>query len=241
MIEMKRIALTVLALFALICLLATATAAQDQDEGMRARSIRMKYDAGRVDGVRIVVYMIQGNNLVAVDPAREFKKGDCIKIEFESNFDGYVYFINIPPSGKSAIIYPDLKAQETDNVIHARQRYLLPHAMPFEFVDDERGVEVVQVIMSRRPIPMFEEAIKKSNGQLGETAASAAELMGLESKRSGIDTESSAHVLPPGVRARSARLAPPKDKVEQGTVIAVPDSKLKPGEVAVFEIRLRHV
>ena len=50
MIEMKKIVLMVLALFALICLLATATAAQDQSEGMRTRSIRMKYDAGQVDG-----------------------------------------------------------------------------------------------------------------------------------------------------------------------------------------------
>ena len=238
---MKKIVLIAIALFALICLLATATAAQEQSEGMRARSIRMKYDAGRIDGMRIVVYMIQDNNLVAVDPAREFKKGDCIKIEFASSFDGYVYFINIAPSGKSAIIYPDLKAKEMDNVIHARQRYLLPHATPFEFVDDERGIEVVQVVMSRRPLPMFEEAIKNANGELGDTAASAAALMGLESKRSGIATESSANLLPPGVRARSARLAPPKDKSEQGTVIAVPDSKLKPGEVAVFEIRLRHI
>lgn len=238
---MKKMALMVLALLALVCLLATVTAAQDQSDGMRTRSIRMQYDAGRIDGMRVVVYLIENNNLIAVDPAREFRKGDCIKIEFASSFDGYVYFINIAPSGKSAIIYPDLKAKEVDNVIHARQRYLLPHATPFEFVDDERGIEVVQVVMSRRPIPLFEEAIKNGNGELGDTAASAAELMGLESKRSGIDTESSTNILPPGVRARSARLAPPKDKVEQGTVIAVPDSKLKPGEVAVFEIRLRHI
>jgi hypothetical protein len=94
--------------------------------------------------------------------------------------------------------------------------------------------------MSREPIQVFEDSIKNSNGQLGETASSAAaELTG--EKRSGIDTESVSKVVPTGVRTRNVRLAPPRAKDEKGTVVAVPDTKLKPGEVAVFEIRLRRV
>jgi hypothetical protein len=36
------------------------------------------------------------------------------------------------------------------------------------------------------------------------------------------------------------RLAPPKEKDKEGAVVTVPD-KLKDGEMAVFEIRLRRI
>src|SRR5262249_16839533 len=70
-------------------------------------------------------------------------------------------------------------------------------------------------------------------------------LMSANSKRSGIDSENLANVLPSSgpdaILSRKVTLAPPKDKDSQGAVIAVPDNKLKPGEVAMFEIRLRHI
>ncbi|MEW6209861.1 MAG: DUF4384 domain-containing protein [Acidobacteriota bacterium] len=235
------IALLIIAGLISTILLAQATSAQTRSETVRSRAIRMKYDTGKIDGLRIIVYLVNGKNIVAVDPSREFTKGEQIKIEFESNFDGYVYFVNVPPSGKSAVIYPDPKGGESDNLIRARQRYVLPHTGTFEFVEDEKGTEVVQVIMSREPIQVFEDSIRNSNGQLGETVSSAAAELTGETRRSGIDTESVSKVVPSGVRTRNVRLAPPRTKDEKGTVVAVPDTKLKPGEVAVFEIRLRRV
>jgi hypothetical protein len=238
----SRRSVVVVLLMAVALAVQAAYAQQSGADSMRSRAIRMKYDAGKVDGLRVIVYMVERDKNIAVDPSRDFKKGDQIKIEFESSFDGYVYFVNVPPSGGSTIIYPDVRGGETDNKIRARQRYVLPHSATFEFVDDEKGIEVIQVIMARQPIPLFEDAIRNSNGELGKTASSAAaELAGAESKRSGIDTSSSAKLLPEGVRARSVRLAPPRAKQESGTVVAVPDAKLKAGEVAVFEIRLRRV
>ncbi|HKG21468.1 MAG TPA: DUF4384 domain-containing protein [Blastocatellia bacterium] len=227
--------------FAIDPALAQRARPQAGNTAVRGRSIRMKYDAGQVDGLRIIVYMVEGSNLTPIDPSRNFKKGDQIKIEFESNFDGYVYFVNVPPSGKKVVIYPDIRAGETNNMIRARQRYVLPKSMPLEFVDDEKGVEVIQVVMSRQPISLFDNAIKNSNGELGDTASSAAaELVGMNSK-TGINVESSSStVVPSGIKARSVRLAPPRDKDETGAVVAVPDTRLKPGEVAIFEIRLLH-
>ncbi len=220
--------------------LAQETKPQGRNKSVRSRAIRTKYNAGKVDGVNVIVYLIEGDTLVPVDPGRDFKKGDQIKVQFKSSFDGHVYFVNVPPSGKKAVIYPDGK--ETDNLIRARQTYVLPQSTTFEFVDDDKGIEVIQVIMSRQPIQLFEDAIRNSNGELGETASSAAsELMSMESKRPGIDADNTTNILPEGVRTRSVRLAPPREKGETGTVVAVPDNKLKPGEVAVFEIRLRHV
>lgn len=230
--------LTVLVVLSTVAAVQTAGL---QDSDITRREIRMKYDAGSVDGVRLTVYLMEGDRAIAVDPGRSFKKGDQIKIEFESSFDGYVYFINVAPSGRSAVIYPDLKGPEADNRIRQRQRYVLPRATAFEFVNDEKGIEVIQVVMARQPVSLFEDAIKNSRGELGTTASTAAaELMGLESKRAGIDSRTTSNILPASTRSRVIRLAPPKDKEDKGTVIAVPDSKLRPGEVAVFEIRLRH-
>ena len=240
--SVRKFAITALVVCALASDLALAQRPKQQParQGLNARSIRMAYDSGKMDAIRIIVYMVQGSNLVPIDPSRSFKKGDQIKIEFESNFDGYVYFVNVPPSGKKAVIYPDARAGENSNMIRARQRYVLPQSVPLEFMDDDKGVEVIQVIMSRQTIPLFDSAIKNSNGELGETASSAAaELVGMNSK-SGINVESKPKDLPSGVRGRSVRLAPPKDGDKTGAVVAVPDTKLKPGEVAVFEIRLLH-
>ncbi|HLG17561.1 MAG TPA: DUF4384 domain-containing protein [Blastocatellia bacterium] len=240
LIRFAMISLAIAGLTSIVALTQKVSAQRDTS-GVRTRAIRMKYETGKVDGMRIIVYLMDGDKALAVDPSRSFKKGDQIKIEFESNFDGYVYFVNVAPSGKSAVIYPDRRAGETNNMIRERQRYVLPHSAPFEF-DEEKGTEVLQVIMSRRAVPLFEDAIRNSRGELGTTASTAAaELMGVESKRSGIDTANTQRILPPEMRARSVRLAPAGNNDEKGTVIAVPDTKLKPGEVAVFEIRLRHV
>lgn len=243
---MKALITFAIASLTVAAVLSTVAAAQtdsSQDSNARrSREIRMKYDAGSVDGMRLTVYLMEGDKPIAVDPGRSFKKGDKIKLEFESNFDCYVYFVNVAPSGKSTVIYPDVRGEETDNKIRGRQRYVLPRTTAFEFVNDEKGIEVIQVIMSRQPVSLFEDAIKNSRGELGTTASTAAaELMGVESKRAGIDVPTTSKILPGNMRSRIIRLAPPKDKDDKGTVIAVPDSKLKPGEVAVFEIRLRHI
>jgi hypothetical protein len=46
------------------------------------------------------------------------------------------------------------------------------------------------------------------------------------------------------VRARDIILAPGKDKDKSGSVVAIPENggsgKLKPGEIAPFELRLKH-
>jgi len=217
-----------------------------QSDGVRSRAIHMSYDSGQVEGLRIVVYNLEGSNMTPVDPGRNFGKGDRVRMEFESNFDGYVYVVNVAPSGKSAVIYPDSRSKENKNIVIARQRYVLPRPGYFEFVDDEKGTEVLQVIMSRQQIPFFENAIKNSNGNFVAAASSAtAGSTNMNIKQSGIDSENVKSVLPKsgtnGVRSRKVELAPPKDKDEQGTVVTVSNDKLDPGDVAVFEIRLRHV
>ncbi|KAF0249484.1 MAG: hypothetical protein FD167_1114 [bacterium] len=234
-----------------LCVMNLTTFAQSK----RARGLFVN---GQADAIHILILKkIDENKFAPVDPARAFQRGEQIKITFESNFDGYVYVVNVTPGGKKRVLFPFNK--ESNHIVHG-QRYELPSLNTFVF-DEEKGTEIVQVIMSRETIAFFDQAVKNSQGELGETASSAAaELSNPNTKapKSGIVTENVTSVLPQtgagAMRQRGIILSPGKDKATEGTYIAIPDkstdrgqtkdkeaSRLKANEVAVFEIRLQHI
>lgn len=228
-------------------LISVSLAQKDSDEARtRALFVNKKSDA-----VLILLLKNEGNRLVPADPGQEFKEGDQIKIQFESNFDGYVYLVNIQPSGKKLILFP--YDAESGNSVRANKRYDFPPGTDSIQFDNEKGTEILQVIMSRDRIPLLDEAIKNSGGELGESATSAAaELEG------GISAEKTTTIVPEGgadgVRSRDIRVAQGRDKDPQGSVVAIEDNpasgkvgasevntgKLKKGEIAKFELRLKH-
>src|SRR5262249_36045659 len=227
-------------------------------------------------GLQVSVLKKDGARRVPVDPNTPFRQGDEIWVSFASNFDGYVYIVNIMPDGQKRVLFPYRTGagEQTSNLVRADQRYVLPKGDSFAF-DEQSGTEILQVIMSRDPVPFLDAAVKNPNGDLGNSASSAAaELQGKTSKQSpgnikgseglGIVTEDVAIVVPEagvdGTRTRdirrvslarssaSAKVPPTgKHRVDRkGSVVAIPDEpgksgKLKPGDLAVFEIRLKHV
>ena len=189
--------------------------------------------------MRILVLKSESGNFVPVDPGRIFTHGDEIRVAFESNFDGYVYVINVSPDGKKRVIFPGTQAANSSNVIRARQRIELPRTS-FIF-DKEMGTEILQVIMSREPVAVLDAAVKESKGELQSASSAAAELSA--NAQRGIVSESAASIT--GIRARGVFLAAGKDNDKAGSVVAIADEKradarLKTGEVASFEIRLQH-
>ncbi len=211
---------------------------QKTNEASRARGLFIHKTS---DAMSILVLKVADGTLIPVDPSSEFKAGDQIKIQFQSNFEGYIYVVNIAPSGKRRLLVPSPEA--TDNAVHSDERYDFPlggNAIQF---DEEKGTEVLQVIMSRGRIPYLDAALKEPEQYLSESASSAAaELQGGIAKKV-------TPVIPEGegsskVRSRDIILAPGKDKDTTGSVVAIPDNgsggKLKAGEIAPFEIRLKH-
>jgi hypothetical protein len=225
--------------------LSLLTMAQDKATNLRQRGIQLKedYQSGKVDGMRVLVLKSENGNFVPVDPARIFRPGDEIRVAFESNFDGYVYVVNVSPGGKKRVIFPGTQAATSSNVIRARQPIELP---PTSFIfDKETGTEILQVIMSRQPIAVLDTAVKNSGGEL-QSASSAAGELSANSAR-GLVSKNVAMVLPQGtgIQARGVFLAQGKDRDKTGSVVAIADDKqsdgrLKPGEIASFEIRLQH-
>lgn len=210
---------------------------QKANEASRARGL---FISKRSDAMSILVLKSDGGILVPVDPSTEFKAGDQIKIQFQSNFDGYIYVVNIAPSGKRRLLIPSPEA--TDNAVRPDERYDLPPGGNAIQFDEEKGTEVLQVILSHDRIPYLDAALKEPEQYLSDSASSAAaELQGGIAKKV-------TPVVPQGegskVRSRDIILAPGKDKDSKGSVVAIPDNggggKLKSGEIAPFEIRLKH-
>ena len=204
-----------------------------EGDGARARGL---FVSKKADAVRVVILKEEGGGLVPIDPSRSFTKGDQIKVSFQSNFQGFVYIVNVTPGGKKCVLFP--YGAEL-NSITSGQRYDLPKNGTIEF-DEEKGTEVLQVIMARERIPHFDLAVKESDGCLGESAASAA--AELVSSKTGIVGGSATSIK--GIRARSIILAAGKDKDQEGSVVAIStkdgSGKLRDKEAAVFEIHLKH-
>src|ERR1700730_14481273 len=233
--------LTLAALLIVSAVVSTVNAdkksSQRDSEAARARGLFVKKQS---DAMSILVLKRDGDTLVPVDPSTAFKAGDQLKIQFQSNFEGYIYVVNIAPSGKRRVLFPYPEA--SNNAVQPDERYDIPPGGSTIEFDQEKGTEVLQVIMSRDRIAYLDAALKDPEGYLSESASSAAaELQG------GI-TKKVTPVVPQNegskVRSRDIILAAGKDKDSNGSVVAIPDTggggRLKSGEIAPFEIRLKH-
>jgi hypothetical protein len=241
---MKPLSRSLVILGAAALLLTTRAVAQrkpapTEDEGQRARGL---YVNKKSDAMSVTILKLEGGALVPVAPSHEFKKGDQIKVEFQSNFDGLIYFVNISPSGKRCILFP--QGDASTNSVRADQRYTIPPGGDMIQFDEEKGTEILQVIMSKDRIPTFDAAIKeRADACLGQTASSAAEE--LQGGITGNVTPAVPAEDTGKVRSRDIILSAGKTRDKQGSVVAIPDKdgtggRLKTGEIAPFEIRLKH-
>lgn len=208
---------------------------QQKDDG----DARGLFNKKKSDAMTILVLKYEEGNLTPVAPTTEFKAGDQIKLQLKSNFDGFVYVVNVHPDGKRCLMFPLPEAM--DNTIKTGEMYELPPGHIMEF-DSEKGIEVLQVIMTRGRVKYLDDALKEPEGCLAQSASSAAAEL-----QSGI-AKKVAPIVPPdkGEKSRSRDIiyAAGKDKDPKGSVVAITDDgaggKLKQGETAEFQIRLKH-
>lgn len=185
-----------------------------------------------------------------IDPGQVFKAGDEIEVKYESNFNGYIYLVNITPKSQRFLIFPCAHTTAFNITVDKGTTQTVGF-------DNEKGTEVLQVIIARERIDFLESAIKgdccedPTKCELSASAASAAaELASNAAKqqKGGIAVNDLLAVVPEnrssGVRARGITLAQGK---KGGSYVAIEnpspsqdDSKLKAGRYAVFEIRLNH-
>ena len=80
-----------------------------------------------------------------------FKNGDRIRLEVESNVDGYLYVILRGSSGKEMFLFPDRRINDGDNFLPKHVPFPVPAGTWFEF-DEKPGDERLTVIVSREPM-----------------------------------------------------------------------------------------
>jgi len=98
---------------------------------------------------------------VAVDPDRDFKKGECVRMEIESNQSGYLYVLSKQSSGGWLPLFPSSEMPDETNVADPGVKVRAPKEYCFE-IDNPPGTETLFVVLSRSPRDFFElyDAIK---------------------------------------------------------------------------------
>jgi hypothetical protein len=95
---------------------------------------------------------------VRVNPRREFKSGEAIRLLVESNMDGYLYIFDAENDATPQLIFPSAKLDRGDNRIGAHVPYEIPSAKETDetlrwFVfNDNPAIERVYVVVSRQPL-----------------------------------------------------------------------------------------
>ncbi len=209
------------------------------------KEVQQTFEQGEADGLRVVIYQVSANGIIAVDPRKQFKSGDRFKLNLKSNFDGYLYVINVTPDGKYNLLFP--LARSRRNTIRADQSYYVPAANDFEFKDTQ-GLEVLQILMSRSPVSFLETILdgssKKANYiPLDDSAKKTLQQLAGKSSRlkpNGILTFAPSSPKS-GLQTRLLTL----DRKKDTTFLVVSGGKGTParfrsGEVSMFEIRLNH-
>jgi hypothetical protein len=255
------------AVAALVSLAALGVAQEERARGM--------FVDKKADGLEIRVLKNVGGKFTLVSTNQEFKSGDEIRVQFRSNFDGFVYFVNVTPKGETRVIYHNQVRADDMNELPGT-----PNVIKFD--DKDVGTEILKVVISRQRLPLFDEALKNAEGVLGKSASSvASELTDgtpakpakpatstpptttVQAKPQGAKSENVGIIQPDNdpkmrcrglelgkeFRCRGIELAKEDAKKGEGAVmVAIPDSpkekadtKLKPGEVAIIEIRLKHI
>jgi uncharacterized protein DUF4384 len=117
------------------------------------------YSTGPI-GLGYTLYMRnQLGDAVRIDPSREFRAGDRIRLSMEANTDGYLYVFHTENDQAPTLIFPDARLNDGDNSIEAHVPYEVPS--PFEasenlrwFAFDERpAIERLYIVITREPLP----------------------------------------------------------------------------------------
>ncbi|MDT4898491.1 MAG: hypothetical protein QOH25_3568 [Acidobacteriota bacterium] len=109
-------------------------------------------------GLGYSLYMRDDNgNAMRVDPSREFRAGDRIRLSLETNTDGYLYIFHTENNGEPQMLYPDMRLDKGDNRIEAHVPYEIPWNEPgvenwFRF-DANPANERLYIVVTRQPLP----------------------------------------------------------------------------------------
>ncbi|HEV2859894.1 MAG TPA: DUF4384 domain-containing protein [Pyrinomonadaceae bacterium] len=92
-------------------------------------------------------------NPVVVEASREFKAGDQIRVQLESNADGFLYIFHTEDGRDPQMLYPHAALEAGRNWVAAHSRQFFPSDLTYGFIFDDRpATERLYFVLSRRPL-----------------------------------------------------------------------------------------
>jgi hypothetical protein len=95
---------------------------------------------------------------IRVEPTREFRTGDRIRLAFEPNVDGYLYIFDSENGAAPRMIFPDARLDGGDNWVEAHVPIEVPSSEEpeerlrwFEFYGDP-GSDRIFIVVTREPL-----------------------------------------------------------------------------------------
>jgi len=246
----------------IVALLAVSVGAQEKPAQASERELILKGEDVTKKGVGLEVKLLKsvGGKWKLVDPRSEkFVECDQFTVQFWSNIEGFVYFVNITPGGETRIIYRKQIAKNTDYTLPdgvSAKEYRTEYAgrcagkKPagaektesdnFIWLDDEVGTETLKLVMTATPIAEFDRAYEVAKGVLEPSVVKPPQeqivaggpcFRGLQ------------------VKCRSLGFDAPKVSQGKGTfVVAIAEPKyagalpqINKDEAIVFDLLLQHV
>jgi hypothetical protein len=136
----------------------TTSKGSNSPSGSTAKSDAQPVNLPRL-GLGLTLFARDSNGLaVRVDPSREFRKGDRVRILLETNTDGYLYIFNRTNDGPPVMIYPDAQIDEGGNYLQAHVPFEIPAAdaaderLRWFAFDENTGTEKVFFVFTREPL-----------------------------------------------------------------------------------------
>lgn len=111
-------------------------------------------------GLGYTIFMREpSGRAIRVEPTREFRNGDRIRLAFEPNVDGYLYIFDSENGAAPKMIFPDARLDGGENWVEAHVPIEVPSSEEpeerlrwFEFFGDP-GSERVFIVVTREPLP----------------------------------------------------------------------------------------
>lgn len=111
-------------------------------------------------GLGYTVFMREpSGRAIRIEPTREFRTGDRIRLAFEPSIDGYLYIFNSENGAAPRMIFPDARLDGGENWVEAHVPVEVPSSEEpeerlrwFEFFGDP-GTERVFIVVTREPLP----------------------------------------------------------------------------------------
>ena len=89
-------------------------------------------------------------------PDSTYARGERVRLFVQTSKDAYVTVLNVDPAGETTVLFPN--QYQSDNLVRARRAVEVPdpNSRSQVVVSGPVGTELIKVVASTRPIPLFE-------------------------------------------------------------------------------------